>query len=509
VGACGPAGGRTPLYEHCCAGSGSPAPVYEHAFAGAGDRLHDECGVFGIYAPGMDVARHTYFGLYALQHRGQESAGIAVADADGQVTVVKELGLVSQVFNERTLASLTGNHAIGHVRYSTTGSTQWQNSQPLVRPRNGSVIALGHNGNLVNTTELRKELLAEGVRFSSATDTEVITALIAQHGHGDLMAAMRHTVARIRGAFSATLLTADAMAGFRDPYGVRPLCLGCMDEHPVIASESAAFDILGARFVREIEPGEIVLVDKDGLRSERVELEGARPAMCIFEFIYFARPDSVLNGRSLHECRQNMGRHLHREAPVEADLVIPVPDTGIPAAIGYSLESGIPFAEGLIKNRYVYRTFIQPDQALREVGIRMKLNPLSSVIKGKRLVVVDDSIVRGTTTGKIVDMLYGAGATEVHLRICAPPIMYPCFYGIDMATRAELIAANKSVEEIRAHVGATTLHYLSLDGLQESTGLPANQFCRACFTGDYPIQVPEELAMCKMRFEGSAADCVP
>jgi len=473
------------------------------------DRLHDECGVFGIYGPGLDVARLTYFGLYALQHRGQESAGIAVADEEGQVTVVKELGLVSQVFNERTLASLTGQHAIGHVRYSTTGSTQWQNSQPLVRPRNGSVVALGHNGNLVNTTELREELLAQGVRFSSATDTEVITALIAQNRDGDLMDAMRNAVTRIRGAFSATLLTAGAVAGFRDPYGVRPLCLGDLDGAPVIASETAAFDILGAAFVREIEPGEIVLVDENGMRSDQVELEGARPAMCIFEFIYFARPDSTLLGRSLHGCRQDMGRHLHREAPVEADLVIPVPDTGIPAAIGYSLESGIPYAEGLIKNRYVYRTFIQPDQQLREVGIRMKLNPLASVIKGKRLVVVDDSIVRATTTGKIVDMLYSAGAKEVHLRISAPPICYPCYYGIDMATRAELVAANKSVEEIREHVGATTLHYLTLEGLQESTGLPANVFCRACFTGDYPIEVPEELAMCKMRFEGTAADCTP
>ncbi len=473
------------------------------------DGLHDACGVFGIWAPGRDVARLTYFALFALQHRGQESAGIAVADQDEQITVVKELGLVSQVFSERTLASLTGTHAIGHVRYSTTGSTQWQNSQPLVRARNGSVIALGHNGNLVNTTQLREELLAAGVRFSSATDTEVITALIANEADGDLMAAVRTAVSRIRGAFSATLLTNDSLVGFRDPYGVRPLCLGYLDEHPVLASEPCAFDILGARFERRVEPGEIILVDKHGLRSERVELQGARPAMCIFEFIYFARPDSTLEGRSLHQCRQEMGRHLYREAPVEADLVIPVPDTGIPAAIGYSAESGIPYAEGLIKNRYVYRTFIQPDQQLRELGIRMKLNPLRSVIEGKRLVVVDDSIVRGTTTGKIVSMLFGAGAKEVHLRISSPPIRFPCFYGIDMATRAELIAASQSVEEVRRHVGATTLHYLTLSGLQASTGLPEDRFCRACFTGDYPIAVPEELAMCKMRFEGAAADCEP
>ena len=458
----------------------------------------------------MDVARLTYFGLYALQHRGQESAGIAVADEDRQITVVKDLGLVSQVFDERTLASLTGTHAIGHARYSTTGSTHWQNSQPLVRSRNGSTLALGHNGNLVNTTELREELLAEGISFNSATDTEVITALIAKQAEGDLMSALRRTVERIRGAFSATVLTAEAVAGFRDPYGVRPLCLGDLDGRPILASEPPAFDILGARFVREVEPGEIVVLDEHGVTSERVELEGARSAMCIFEFIYFARPDSDLMGRSLHLCRQEMGRHLAREAPVEADLVIPVPDTGIAAAIGYAAESGIPYTEGLMKNRYVYRTFIQPDQKLREVGIRMKLNPLTSIIADKRLVVVDDSIVRGTTTVKLVDMLYGAGAKEVHLRISSPPLRFPCYYGIDMATRQELIAAQLSVEEIRKRLGATTLHHLTLDGLQASTGLPADMFCRACFNGDYPIAVPEELAMCKMRFEGnSPAVCQP
>ena len=473
------------------------------------EHFRDCCGVFGIYAPGHDVARLTFFGLYALQHRGQESAGIAVADAD-QVTVIKELGLVSQVFDEQTLTSLSGQHAIGHVRYSTTGSTHWQNSQPLVRSRNESVIALGHNGNLVNTTALREELAREGVRFSSATDTEVITALIAHQAEGDVLAAVRNAVSKIRGAFSATVLSGTCMAGFRDPYGVRPLCLGSFNGNPVIASEPPAFDIIGATFEREIEPGEIVIVDEEhGLRSERVELEGARPALCIFEFIYFARPDSVLAGQSLHHCRQEMGRHLALEAPVEADLVIPVPDTGIPAAIGYSAASGISFAEGIIKNRYVYRTFIQPDQALREVGIRMKLNPLSSVIKGKRLVVVDDSIVRGTTTGKIVDMLRAAGAREVHLRISSPPIRFPCFYGIDMATRAELVAASLDVEGIRRRVGADSLHYLTLEGLQASTSLPADRFCRACFTGDYPIPVPEELAMCKMRFEKGDANCVP
>jgi amidophosphoribosyltransferase len=461
----------------------------------------DACGVFGIFAPGHDVARLTFFGLYALQHRGQESAGIAVSD-DGEVTVIKDLGLVSQVFNEQMLSSLSGQHAIGHVRYSTTGATHWQNSQPLVRSRNGDVIALGHNGNLVNTTSLRDELLADGVRFTGTTDTEVITALIAHEAEGDLLGAVRTAVAKIRGAFSASVLSGGALVGFRDPYGVRPLCLGDYEGNPVISSETAGLDIIGADFVREIQPGEIVIVDAEhGLRSERVELDGSRPALCIFEFIYFARPDSVLAGRTLHECRQAMGRQLAAEAPVEADLVIPVPDTGIPAAIGYAAASGIPYAEGLIKNRYVYRTFIQPDDDLRQRGIRMKLNPLTAVIKGKRLVVVDDSIVRGNTTGKLVDMLLSAGAREVHLRISSPPIRYPCFYGIDMASRAELIAAYKSEEQIRLHVGATSLHYLTLAGLQASTGLPASQFCRACFTGDYPIEVPEEYSMCKMRFE--------
>ena len=473
------------------------------------DHFKDECGVFGIFAPGHDVARLTFFGLYALQHRGQESAGIAVAD-DGQLTIVKDMGLVSQVFDEQTLASLSGQHAIGHVRYSTTGSTHWQNSQPLVRSRNGDSIALGHNGNLVNTTALRDELLAAGVKFSGTTDTEVITALIASQGAGDLLDAVKTAVAKIRGAFSACVLSSDSLVGFRDPFGVWPLCLGDFQGNPVIASETAAFDIIGATFVREIEPGEIVIVDKEhGLRSARVELDEARPALCIFEFIYFARPDSNMAERNLHECRQQMGRQLAREAPVEADLVIPVPDTGIPAAIGYSAESGIPYAEGLIKNRYVYRTFIQPDQHLRELGIRMKLNPLTAIIKDKRLVVVDDSIVRGNTTSKLVDMLYKAGAAEVHLRISSPPIMFPCFYGIDMATRAELIAANESIAEIRDHVGATSLHYLTLAGLQKATGLPESEFCRACFSGEYPIPVPEELSMCKMRFEKSDEVCQP
>jgi amidophosphoribosyltransferase len=474
------------------------------------DRFHDSCGVFGIFAPGRDVARLTFFGLYALQHRGQESAGIAVAD-EGQLTVVKDMGLVSQVFDEQILGGLSGSHAIGHVRYSTTGATAWQNSQPITRTRGEHTIALGHNGNLVNTTELRDVLRQQGVEFRSGTDTEVITALIAQHADNDLLGSVREAVSLIRGAFSATVLTGKKVLGFRDPFGVRPLCLGDFEGNPVIASESCAFDIIGGEFVREIEPGEIVYATGDReVRSERVELPGARPAMCIFEFIYFARPDSRLYGRTLADCRFEMGRHLAMESPVDADFVIPVPDTGISAAIGYSRESGIPYSEGLMKNRYVYRTFIQPDDQLRQVGIRMKLNPIRAVMAGKRLVVVDDSIVRGNTTSKLVDMLYQAGAAEVHLRISSPPIRFPCFYGIDMATRAELIAASKSVEEIRQHVGATSLHYLTLEGLQASTRLPRERFCRACFDGDYPFPAPEELAMCKMRFEANAGEvCQP
>jgi amidophosphoribosyltransferase len=474
-----------------------------------GDHLRDSCGVFAIQAPGHDVARLTFFGLYALQHRGQESAGIAVAD-EGQLTVVRDMGLVSQVFDEKTLAGLSGTHAIGHVRYSTTGATAWQNSQPLTRSRGEHTIALAHNGNLVNTTELRDELRREGVRFKSGTDTEVITALIAQHASRDLIGSVREAVSRIRGAFSAAVLTGKKAIGFRDPFGVRPLCLGDFEGWPVVASESCALDIIGAELVREVDPGEIVWANGDGtVHSERVELEGSRPAMCIFEFIYFARPDSRLYGKTLADCRFEMGRHLALEAPVEADFVIPVPDTGISAAIGYSRESGIPYSEGMVKNRYVYRTFIQPDDHLRQLGLRMKLNPIRAVIEDKRLVVVDDSIVRGNTTRKLVDMLYRSGAKEVHLRISSPPIKFPCFYGIDMATRAELVAASKSVEEIRRQVGATSLHYLTLEGLQESTGLPRSRFCRACFDGDYPIAVPEELAMCKMRFEDSGEPCLP
>ena len=462
------------------------------------------CGIFGIYAGDRDVARLTYFGLYALQHRGQESAGIAVAD-DGQITAVRDMGLVAQVFDEATLASLTGHAAIGHVRYSTTGGASWQNAQPLVRSGDGVAVAVAHNGNLVNAGELRAELAAEGVSFRGATDTEVVAALIAAAAGDGLDAAVRRAAERMRGAFSIAVLTPQALYAMRDPHGIRPLALGDLDGSPVIASESCAFDIIGARFVRELEPGEILIVDRRGVRSERVELPGARPALDIFEFVYFSRPDSQLYGRTLADCRVEMGRRLAREAPAAADLVIPVPESGVPAAIGYAQQSGVPYAEGLIKNRYVYRTFIQPDQRLRELGIRMKLNPVRSLIEGKRLVVVDDSIVRGTTIGGVVGMLKEAGASEVHVRISSPPVVCPSFYGVDTPSRDELIAAGVEVEEVRRTVGATTLSYLSLDGLQESIGLPAELFTREGFTCEYPVPVPDEPAMGKLRFERKAA----
>jgi len=463
------------------------------------------CGVFGIYGRGLDVARLTYFGLYALQHRGQESAGIAVAD-DGQITVIRDMGLVSQVFDERTLSSLIGQAAIGHVRYSTTGATSWQNAQPLVRSAGGASIAVGQNGNLVNAGELRDELRAAGVRFDGTTDTEVIAALIAAGamGAGGLSAAVRDAVARLRGAFSVTVLAPHALYAFRDPWGIRPLVLGDLDGSPVVASESCALDIIGARLVREVEPGEILTIDEHGLHSERVEVAGARPALDIFEFIYFARPDSRMYGRTLAECREEMGRRLAREAPAAADLVMPVPESGVPAAIGYARESGIPYGEGLIKNHYVHRTFIQPDQHLRQLGIRMKLNPVPALIEGKRLVVVDDSIVRGNTTTRLVALLKEAGASEVHVRVSSPPVVCPSFYGIDTPTRAELIAAGRDLDEVRRLIGATSLSYLSLEGLQQAIGLPAELFTREGFTCEYPVPV-QRTEMDKLRFDGKVA----
>ncbi|GAB4245312.1 MAG: amidophosphoribosyltransferase [Thermoleophilia bacterium] len=467
------------------------------------DSPREECGVFGIYAPERDVARLTFFGLFALQHRGQESAGIAVSD-HSHILVFREMGLVNQVFKEQTLRSLSGQLAIGHVRYSTTGSSEWRNAQPLHRSLNGSAIALAHNGNLVNTDELRERLSDRGAGLETTSDTEVIAALLAEHPDKDVKSALRRVIPELRGAFSAVLLTEDEVMGFRDPYGIRPLVLGRLEGRYVLASETAALDIIGADYVREIQPGELCVLNEDGYHVEQV-VHRRRESLCIFEFIYFARPDSVMKGETLYAARSRMGEVLAEESPVEADLVVPVPDTGVPAAIGYAARSGIPYGEALIKNRYIGRTFIDPDDELRRLGIRMKLNPLASAIRGKRLVVVDDSIVRGNTTRKLVRMLREAGAAEVHLRVSSPPIIYPCFYGIDMASQHEFIAFERSVREVGEELGATSLAYLSLAGLLRATGVSSDCFCTACFSGTYPCDVPADLMASKLRFEHAAA----
>jgi amidophosphoribosyltransferase len=462
--------------------------------------------VFAIYAPERDVARLTFFGLFALQHRGQESAGIAVSD-HSHIMVFREMGLVSQVFKEQTLRTLSGQLAIGHVRYSTTGSSEWRNAQPIHRARNGSAIALAHNGNLTNTDDLRRRLSDGGEGLASTSDTEVIAALLAEHPAKDVKDALRDVLPLLRGAFSAVLLSEDTVVGFRDPFGIRPLVLGRLDDRYVLASETAAFDIIGASTIREIEPGEMVWLDEEGYHVEQV-VTRERESLCIFEFIYFARPDSVMKGQTLYSARSRMGEELAREdqgrdTPLEADLVIPVPDTGKSAAIGYSAASGIPLGEGLVKNRYVGRTFIDPDDELRKLGIRMKLNPLSSTIRGKRLVVVDDSIVRGNTTRQLVRMLFGAGAAEVHLRVSSPPIVFPCFYGIDMASQEEFIAFERSVDQISEELGASSVAYLSLSGLLRATRVDAGCFCTACFSGEYPCSVPDSLKRSKFRYEPS------
>jgi amidophosphoribosyltransferase len=454
------------------------------------------CGVFGIRAPGRDVARVTYFGLFALQHRGQESAGIAVSDA-GRLTVLRDMGLVTQVFDEQNLSGLRGDAAIGHTRYSTTGSSHWANAQPLIHHGRARTIALGHNGNLVNAAELRSELAHESAKLASTSDSELIAALIARD-EAPLAEAAAGAMRKMTGAFSVVALSEGTLMAFRDAHGFRPLVLGRRDGEWIVASETCALDLVGAEFEREVRPGELVLVDEVGLTSiQAVETEAKR-ALCIFEFFYLARPDSRLAGVEVHGARVRMGERLAEEAPAEADLVLPIPDSGTPAAIGFARASGIPFSEGVIKNRYVGRTFIQPEQGLREQGIKLKFNPLAEVA-GKRIVVVDDSIVRGNTTRQIVQMLFDAGASEVHVRISSPPVISQCFYGIDLAEPAEMIAANLSVDEVRGHIGATSLAYLSLEGLQGSTRRPAEALCRACLTGEYPAPVPADAA--KLKFE--------
>jgi amidophosphoribosyltransferase len=456
------------------------------------------CGVFGIRSDERDVSRLAYFGLFALQHRGQESAGIAVAE-NGRLTAVRELGLVSQVFDEQTLRGLRGDIAIGHTRYSTTGSTHWVNAQPLVHHGRARTVALGHNGNLTNAEGVREELMDAGVALRSTSDTEVIAALIA-NDEAALADAVAGAMAKLEGAFTVTAISEGKLIAFRDPHGFRPLCLGSLDGDPVVASESCAFDLVGAEFEREIAPGELVVIDEDGVHARQAVPPEGPGKFCIFEFFYLARPDSTIDGVEIHGARVRMGERLAREAPIEADVVMSIPDSGTPAAIGYSRESGIPYNEGLIKNRYVGRTFIQPEQGMREQGIRVKYNPLTD-IAGKRVVVVDDSIVRGNTTRQIVSILFEAGATEVHVRISSPPIVSPCFYGIDFGDAEQLIASDLSVEEVRREIGATSLAYLSLEGLQESTSRPASEFCRACLTREYPTRIPAGQTLAKMRFE--------
>ena len=457
----------------------------------------DACGVVGIYAPGEDVARLTYYALYALQHRGQEAAGIAISD--GQTIVVyKELGLVSQVFDESVLQSLRGYLAIGHTRYSTTGSTTWENAQPSYKSADAGQIALAHNGNLVNSVTLKKSLAEAGgdptptkARVASSSDTDLVAAHIARANKGDTRQAILEVLPQLSGAFSFTMMDAGKLFGARDPQGFRPLCIGALgDDKWVLVSETCALDLLGARFIRDVEPGELVTIDETGISSDR--FAAVTPAACVFEHVYFARPDSTLMGQNVYATRYRMGQRLAQEAPVQAELVMPVPDSGMPAAQGYAEASGIPYGEGFVKNRYVGRTFIQPTESMRKQGIRMKLNPLREVIEGRRVIVVDDSIVRGPTAGHLVQMLREAGAREVHLRISSPPIKWPCFYGIDMPNQDELIGSRMDIEGIREHVAADSLAYLSLDGMLAATQVPADGFCTACFSSNYPVPIPTD-----------------
>ncbi len=456
----------------------------------------DECGVFGVWAPGEEVAKLTFFGLYALQHRGQESAGIATSDGK-KILVYKDMGLVSQVFSESSLESLVGHIAVGHNRYSTTGSSSWRNAQPTLGRTSAGTVALAHNGNLTNTADLVEML---SVRYpdqdnneitgGNTTDTAVLTALMAGDLDHTLEATALELLPKVKGAFCLVFMDETTLYAARDPQGVRPLVLGRLERGWVVASESAALDIVGASFVREVEPGELIAIDENGLRSTR--FAEMKRAGCVFEYVYLARPDTSINGKNVYDARVEMGRTLAREYPVEADLVIPTPESGTPAAIGFSQESGIPFGHGLVKNAYVGRTFIQPSQTIRQLGIRLKLNPLKEVIRGKRIIVVDDSIVRGNTQRALVAMLREAGAAEIHIRISSPPITWPCFYGIDFATRAELIATGLGVEDVRKSIGADSLGYLSKDGMVAATDQKESELCTACFTGKYPIELPAE-----------------
>jgi amidophosphoribosyltransferase len=458
----------------------------------------DSCGVFGVWAPGDEVAKLAYFGLYALQHRGQEAAGIAVSDGSG-IVVYKDVGLVAQVFDEPTLASLRGHIAIGHTRYSTTGSSNWENAQPTLRSTpTGTTVALAHNGNLVDSAELARQVSANS--DDSTSDTALVCSLLGARPDVSVHVAAMELLPTLRGAFSFVFMDEHTLYAARDAQGVRPLVLGRLERGWVVASENAALDIVGASFVREVEPGELLAIDEHGLRSER--FAAPQPKGCVFEYVYLARPDATIAGRNVHAARVEIGRRLAREHPAQADLVIPSPESGTPAAIGYAEESGIPYGMGLVKNAYVGRTFIQPSQTIRQLGIRLKLNPLRDVIRGKRIVVVDDSIVRGNTQRAIVRMLREAGAVEVHIRISSPPVKWPCFYGIDFATRAELIANGLDTEGVRRSLGADSLGYVSLRGLVAATEQPVNRLCRACFDGEYPIPLPAGELIGKHVLEG-------
>jgi amidophosphoribosyltransferase len=465
----------------------------------------DACGVFGVWAPGEEVAKLTYFGLYALQHRGQESAGIATGDG-AKVLVYKDMGLVSQVFDETALQSLRGHVAIGHCRYSTTGGSTWENAQPTLAGSDHSTVALAHNGNLTNSRALR-ELVAEEIGAApggelgrgNTTDTALVTTLLSVHPDQSLEQRALDVLPQLEGAFSIVFMSEHALYAARDRHGIRPLALGRLERGWVVASETAALATVGASLVREIEPGELVVIDEDGLRTRRFSV--AEPQGCVFEYVYLARPDAVISGRVVHDARVAMGRILAREHPVEADLVIGVPESGVPASVGYAQYSGIPYGQGFVKNAYVGRTFIQPSQTLRQLGIRLKLNALEGAIRGRRLVVVDDSIVRGNTQRAQIRMLREAGATEVHVRISSPPVRWPCFYGIDFATRAELIANGLGVEEVRASIGADSLGYISAEGMVAATGIAPAALCLACFDGRYPVPLPPEEHLGKLILE--------
>lgn len=456
------------------------------------DRLKEECGVIGIFSPDQEAARVAFFGMFALQHRGQESAGIAVSDG-GRVRMHKDMGLVNQIFTPEVLNGLPGQMAVGHTRYSTTGASVLRNAQPIYCQSLVGEIAVAHNGNLINAIELRAEMEAQGEHFDSTSDSEVLARILVRNMDRGPEQAVGEVLRRCRGAYSVTVLTPKMIIGFRDPNGIRPLTAGTLGRGYMVASETCAFNPIGGEPTRELSPGEMVIIDEEGMRFHQGYRE-KDPTMCLFEFIYFARPDSIMYDTLLYSARERMGENLALQHPVEADCVVPVPDSGTPAALGYSKQSGIPFREGMTKSRYIHRTFIAPDQRLRELGVRMKLTPLVDHIRGERVILVDDSIVRGTTTKQIVKLMFESGAREVHVRITAPPIKFPCFYGIDMATIGELASAQMNLKELEAHIGATSLGFLSIDGAAAAVGRDRSQFCTACFSGDYPIPIPATLA---------------